>query len=1039
MIKTHKRLLLIIIPVFQISLATSGFSQGINDTLYGMVYEAGSGVALKEAVVSDAATGEFTTADENGRFAILLSENNTRIKIDLPGYYPNIYVVNKNIETNIYLTKKDFSSDDQLYSSPLDEKLMGNTVGSVSIVSKNDIENSSLSVPDHLLNGKVSGLRVIEHSGMPGHNSWMNIRGISSLYGKNEPLVFVDGMIHETRYPLNYLIDGHMYNPLELVDPDDIVDISVIKTGESGLGSAGSNGVIYINTEQSKETSSEIKFKISGGFSMATKALDVMNADQYKVYFTDMLTSQGYSGDDINSMYPWLNNGPEASDEYYRYNNNTDWQKELFKLSSFQKYHFFVKGGDDIATYNISTGYLRQGSSYENWKYSRYNLRLNGKINITKNFSIVPNTKLSLSDTYLSNMGSDTYTNPVLAALLNPPLAAPYEHSEDGAVLAHFDDVGVFNTSNPSALIENSLGSGRNVHLISSIKAIFNISPKLVITNLTGFDFNNDRESIFIPNIGVVSTGLVKNSPRDMVTELRSMQNYTVISYKYLDDNKHQLNFNGGIRYMSNTYKNNLAEDFNTPSDDFRSLGRGSGYEYLRESLGEVSGLKWISYYGQANYNFLDKYYLTALLTIDGSSVSNKENRYNIYPSVYGAWRINRDYFQNVQWLNNLKLRASWEMTGNMYSEIYRFSDLYYTSRRYLNLSVIVRDYNPNYDLQLEKKSTINTGLDISIMKKSINMKVDYYYSTVNNLVINQQLSYLYGFTDYFDNGGKLTNSGIEFSLNTIKYAGNLTFVFDATAAMQFNNIKKLDFIDENTTFLLTNIYGADYITSVENPVIAFYGYKTLGIYNSDAEANGITGPNGRDMGAGDVIFEDLDHNNRIDDADKQIIGDPSPDLYGGFSLTVSYKMFELSTLFNYSLGNDIYNYVRQQLTSMDSYANQSTDVISKRWEPGKTDATLPELSYGDPEGNNVFSDRWIEDGSYLRLKELRISCNLSKYINLGKEIVLYISGSNLYTFTKYTGYDTETMLINDPFCMGMDLGKIPPLKTFIIGINLDL
>jgi TonB-linked SusC/RagA family outer membrane protein len=1039
MTKANKQILFIRFLLFFLFLGISiANSQQVHDTLHGIILESGSGIPLKQAIVSLSSTGEYTSTDENGAFTILLPGKNERLIVNFPGYHTSSFIAKDQKVNIIYVTKLVYKSDEETYLNPIEENVIRSSTSAVSVIPKKEFDKTSAATFDQAMKGKVAGMNVIEHSGMPGHNTWINIRGLSSIYAKNEPIVFVDGMIHETRYSINSLIDGYMLNNMELIDLDDIVDVSVIKTGESHLGSAGSNGIIYVNTEQSKETSTAIYFNSSGGLSLAPSKLEVMDAGQYKNYFTDMLTSQGYSSDQINTMYPWLNGGPESSPEYYRYNNNTDWQKENFKMSALQKYHLFIKGGDDIATYNISTGYLRQGGPYDNWRYSRYNLRLNGRINITNKFSVIPNSKLSLSDIHLSNMGPYTNTNPVLAGLRNPPLAAPYEKTIYGTELAHFDDVSVFNESNPSAIIENSLGSGRDVHLVTSVKALFKLSSKLSVSNLTGISFNNDRESIFIPGLGIVHTGIIKNSPRDMVTEFRSTQNFTTINYKNIFKNIHLVGINAGFRYMSNTYKNNIAVDYNTPTDDFRSLGLGSGYEYLRISDGEVNGLKWLSYFGQVNYSFLDKYYLSSSLSVDGCSGLNENNRFNVYPSLSAAWRIIEDRLNDKTWLNDLKMRISWNLSGNMFSQIYNFSKLYYTGRPYNNLGVVVRDYNPNYDLEIEKKSTINVGFDLSMMKKALNLQLDYYYSNIDNLIINQQLPDNYGFTNYYNNGGKMYNSGIELSINSRTYSNDLTIILDGTFATQLSRVKKLDFIDNETSFLTTNVFDVEYITSENQPLNAFYGYKTDGIYESNEEANGIIGPKGWQMGAGDVIFEDLDGNNIIDDKDKQIIGDPNPFIFGGFSASISYKTYELVAGFNYSVGNDIFNYVRYQMTAMDSYANQSPDVLD-RWSPNNMDASLPKATFGDPVGNNVFSDRWIEDGSYLKLKELKISKELEKFQRFGKEIVVYLSASNIFTLTKYTGYDPEMMYLNDPFLLGQDLGKIPPLRTIIFGIKLGL
>ena len=304
-------------------------------------------------------------------------------------------------------------------------------------------------------------------------------------------------------------------------------------------------------------------------------------------------------------------------------------------------------------------------------------------------------------------------------------------------------------------------------------------------------------------------------------------------------------------------------------------------------------------------------------------------------------------------------------------------------------------------------------------------------------MVINQSLPYNFGFTDYVDNGGKLVSSGYELAADANFKFEAVKLVLDATITYQNSKIKSLELINSDTEFLLRDAPSAQYIISVDNPVNAFYGYKTNGIYSS-APSSKIIGPNGRPMDAGDVIFEDVDNNGIIDDNDKQIIGDPNPDLFGLVNAVLSYNRFEFSTLFTYNVGNDIYNYVKYQSTAMDSYANQSIDVLD-RWQPSNPNAEFPKATFGDPKGNNVFSDRWIEDGSYLRLKQLTISYTIPGIYKFKKETKFYITGTNLLTLTKYSGYDPEMMYQSDPFYMGIDYGKIPHARSIIVGIQISL
>jgi TonB-linked SusC/RagA family outer membrane protein len=1009
-------------------------------TITGKVLESGTSKTIEQAIISETSTNTFVNSGSDGSFNIKVASTNIKLIVTYPGYYVSEFYTNGKTELMIYITPLDYYSKDEQSSSILDNLTLRNSTSAKTILNRFSFMHSSSCTPDQLLVGKVAGLNIIEQSGMSGHKSWINLRGISSIVSRNEPLVIVDGMIEETSFPNNHLVEGMAYNPYEIVDVDDIVDFTVDKTGTSFLGGAGSNGTIYINTEQKKETSASIIVKMYTGVAAPPSPLKVLTADGFKNYYNSMINNEGFSADEINTLTEWQKEG-------VRYQQNTNWQKELFRPAAFQKYHIFIKGGDDIATYNISTGYTRHGGPYENWRYSRFNLRLNGKINISKNLSLLPNTKLSLSDSYVSNMGPTVELNPVTSALLKSPLMTAHELSSNGNELYPLDDVGAFNVSNPAVLATEALGYGRNFQLLSSAKFIYKINSKLSVSNLTGVNVNNDRVNIFIPHIGVVRIDSAKNSPQDMLTEYRSTQNHTTVSYISSYNNVHHISANAGLRYMINTYKYSQAIDLNTASDDYKSLGQGDeAFKYLETSNGEVYSTKWLSYFADMNYSYYDKYYLSFSGSLDASSVLNRNNRFNFYPSVLGAWRLSSEDFLNSHpWINDLKLRASFSQTGNIYSTIYNFSKLTYIGKRFDNVSVPVLDYLTNSDLQAERKSTINTGFDFSFAKNAYNLHLDYYISFVTNLIINQQLPFYFGFPDYYNNGGKLKSTGIELAGDAKIDLTKGQLIVEVAIAHQRTKITELNFINPETDFLVKEIKNRDgnvimeYVGMIDNPTNAFYGYVTRGVYNSDAEANGILGPNGQPMGAGDVIFADLDGNNIINEKDKQIIGNPNPDLFGSVSLSYLVGKFEFSTLFTYSIGNDMFNYVRYQMTAMQNFGNQSVNVNNRWVSSGNTGATIPRSSLGDPNGNNAFSDRWIEDGSYLRFKQLKVCYNSPNFFKFQKKTTVYLTGTNLLTFTKYTGYDPETMYMNSPYYLGIDFGKVPQSRSVILGIQISL
>lgn len=1024
---------------FAINVSEPLMAQTPDVNVTGVVTESGTGLPLKQVTISVTSTGTTADTDENGAFTIAVPTLKTELIFNLPGYNLRKIFLNGREKVNISLVASEFKSLDNSYNSPNGPQSVKDAVYSITALTADDLKQSKATSFDQTLQGKVPGMSVVNQSGMPGQRTFMKNRGFSSLYANTEPILFIDGMIHNYSYADVSLMEGFSLNPMDVIDIEDISDITVVKNGNSYLGALGSNGVVNINTEQKAETSTVMKFTAYGGITMAPKLQDVLNPAQFNNYFSEMLTSQGYDATQINSMHPWLN-GNESSNNYYKYNNNTDWQKEIYSPSAVSKFHFFLKGGDDIATYNISTGYLSHKGIADNSSYTRYNLRINGNINITDKFSIIPNAKLSLADSKLANQGPSVWKNANISSVLKPPTMAPYARDKvTGTQLEYLDDVGsTFMVSNPLAITNNASGSNRNYHFLSSITANYRVNEHFNLSTLIGINFNNSRENIFLPDIGMVRIDSAYNSPGDFVYEFRSTQNYSKLTYTNITTSGHSIVANAGFRYLSNSYKHNLSLDLNTPSDDFKSLGQGSQYSYLRSTTGDNRELTWVSYFGDFDYNFRNKYYLNANLSYDGNSAVNSDNRYNFYTSVGAAWRLSSENFLNqVNWLDDLKLRGSYSTTGNMFSTIYDYSKLYYTDRRFNGIGVLTREIIPNENMELEKQSTINAGLDLSIVKQQVNLHFDVYKSNVNNLIIRQELPITYGYTNYFDNGGKIESTGFELSADTRFHFNELIWTLGGSISKEVTEVKSLTFINPNTSNIITTIEAAQFITSVGNAVNAYYGYKTNGLLTSTDAAAGIIGPNGNLMQEGDIKFVGSE-DGIVDENDKTIIGNPNPDFFGGFFTSFTYKNFSLSAMFNYSVGNDVFNYVRSKTESMSAYTNQSTEVL-QRWTPTNTGATLPRLAYGDPSGNTVFSDRWIEDGSYLRMGQLTLNYDVPPIKGFVKGVGIYLTATNLFTLTNYTGYDPDFSYMNSPFYMGVDYGKMPQTQSFIIGLKLDL
>lgn len=1002
----------------------------------GVVKEATSNKPLQSVLVSIA--GVSSSTDENGVFEININALNEIMVVQLPDFTTRIIELNGRTTLTIYMVRKEFKSIDDVIVTPLGNVAARDIIQPSSYITASDMSHKANSSLDRIFQGSLNGTQLINGSGMPGSKSFFNIRGLSSLYGRNEPLVIIDDMIHPIHYANYSAINGFTHNPFDIVDVDDVISVSVFSDGNAHLGSNGSNGVVYVNLEQKGETSSRIIFNAYSGIAFSPKRQKLLDADGFKKLFGEQVNQTELSQDEINLRYPYLN-AEEKSEDYYRYNNNTDWQNEIYRIGVLQKYHLFLKGGDDIATYNISTGYLNHEGVLKNTSYNRFNLRVNGRINITDKFSVMPNTKLSLSNSSLMEQGYDIASNPILAAQFKSPLMSPMKFDAQGSELETIDDIGVFNASNPAAIVKNVDAENKNYHFITSVKALYVFTNNLSISTLVGINFNNSRDNIFIPNVGLSRIDSAYNSSKVMVNEYRSTQNQNQLNYKYVFNNNGLLDAKIGYRYVNNSFEYDNGADLNSSTDDFKSLGQGANNSELRSIEGEKRVVKWVSYYANADYNYLGKYYFSAAFSYDANSVLNEKSRYNFYPSISGAWRLSAEPFMaDKTWIDDFKIRASFNQTGNMNNFAYDNSHLYYRGRKLSSTSLLVRESIPNPNMEMERQNSINLGADLTMLSQKLYVSVNLFNSMVNNLITRQELAPAYGYTSYYGNSGALRNMGAELSFNYRKDYNKISWNIGGNISYIDNKITSIDFILDSDDMIVNEVEGVQLVTKVGEPMYSYYGFKTDGLFNNKDEAAQYLGPNGQRGKVGDVRYVDVNKDKIIDDADKQIIGSPISPIYGGLSTSISYGNFEVSTDFAFSAGNNIYNHVNKLGQSMEFGCNQQA-IVSKRWTADNSNTDIPALSINDNYGNSVFSDRWLENGSYVRMNSFTVSYKYPSSTKIFNDLMLYVTASNVFVLTSYSGLDPEFMLYNDPLYLSNDYGKMPQPKSFVIGIKLGL
>lgn len=1054
MIKPRYSTLLLAIVSFVFSV--SAFAQHTDTADKGASY----GEFIVTGTVTDASTheplvgvnitvegfsSEFTS--EEGSFTISVPSLQSTLLLVYPNKASKEVALKGRSSVAIALMESDFYTVYGDINSALGVQSKVSVTNALSTL-EGDLTSSKLSSSD-LFGGQFSGVRSIMRSGSPGVGANMFIRGYNSILGSSQPLIVLDGMILETETYSSSLISGYKYDPLADINPKDIANITVIKDASSLYGSKGSNGVILIETVKATEISTKVDFFVQGGLNFTPSNIPVMNASSYKTYLVDQLNGSGlYSADEVSKL-PYLNESSSFTD-FNKYNNNTDWQKEVFENSFSQDYYFRVTGGDEIAKYALTLGFMDNAGIISDTKSQHITTRFNAQSQVTKRFSIATNFGVGYQTNTLFDDGINDNTSPIYNSLLKSPMLAPTIIGSDGILTNIYEDVDpIAGISNPAVLVNDVNSKNLNYNLFGSFTLAYDFTDNLKLTSLIGTNYVYNRDDEFTPSNGVSAsydqygTKLIRSAGTRLESYF-SMYNDTRLAYTFdLADNKHDLAVAVGSRYNSNDYENSYSQNGNSGDDEFTSLGDGDKETNI--TSGSLGVWKYASLYGNAQYSFLRKYFLDLNVSYEGSSRFGKAqggNQYGLFPSLGAAWLVSsEDFMQNVTFLDQLKLRASFGVTGNDQIGNYN-SQSYFVSTYFLEGSGLVSGNIANTEMQWERTRKANIGLDIALLNERVQVNFDMYKHVTDNLIQPTAINSIYGYSSYLSNEGELTNQGFELGIQgRIINAKDFKWDLGANVATYTNEVTSMP--GGSTEYYYSSI-DATVITEVGGPVGAFYGYETDGIYNTSDEASKAN-LNWKDYSgaeqayvAGDVKFVDQNDDDIIDDKDKVTIGNANPDFTGMVNTTFTYKDFSLSALFTFSQGNKIYNALRRNLESMDGLTNQSA-AVQNRWQVDGQETSMPRASYGDDCGNSAFSDRWIEDGSYVRLKTLSLSYSpdiLTDYVN---NISFHLSANNLFTFTDYLGYDPEVTMSSQSIQQGIDVGYTPQFTSVFLGVKIGL
>jgi TonB-linked SusC/RagA family outer membrane protein len=611
---------------------------------------------------------------------------------------------------------------------------------------------------------------------------------------------------------------------------------------------------------------------------------------------------------------------------------------------------------------------------------------------------------------------------------------------------------------NPAAINEYSEAENKNrlenSMLNLTVTPSYRLSHNLTISEHFSYNLVNTNEIFYIPVSGtpsyyVSSIGAYRDNE---VRSLASKQN-SVMSDTRLDwsnrYNAHFVHLFGGARINWESYSMTSMLGYNTGNDK---------QPFMKSSLTNTNDFgtsdNWnsLAWYAQGEYNYMNRYFLQANVTVEGSSRFGRDGgnfrmfdaAWGVFPGVQASWVIsNESWMAKVSPINYLRLTAGFDVSGNDDIDYYAARSFFSASQFLNTISGLTFAGIGNSKIQWETTRRFNVGIETNLFNNRLSLSANYFHSNTDNLLTSQSLGFLSGLSENWTNDGKLKNQGFDVSIGLKVLAlKNLQWEVGGSVGHYKNEITQLP---EGQTFVDNDVYGATIRTQVGQAANLFYGYKSLGVFSKteEAEAAGlyILGENGIDrtyFKAGDIHFADLNGDHQITEADRTFIGDPNPDLYGNIFTAVTYKHLKLDLRFNYSLGNDVYNYQRSQLEGGNRFMNQTTALI-RRWQVEGQQTDIPQITFQDPMGNSRFSDRWIEDGSYLRLKSVTLSYDLPLQNEYLQGLQFWIQANNLFTLTKYLGSDPEFTMTSSVIGQGIDVGQLSQSRSIVAGIKIKL
>lgn len=1044
---------------------------------------------LVQSVVGE---GYSTLTDENGDFTMNVPLYCSAINVTLPGYNSVRVGLNKSGKLNDIILHSDVAP--ALYDE--DDNIMN-----VARAKKFEFSNA-VNVASEIQNQLGADVLTNQRSGLSGMGSYMQIGGVGSYLTNAQPLVIIDGVITDMQYSREMLHSGFYNDVLSNINVNDIESVEVLKNGTALYGAKGANGVIVIKTKRNTSLATRIAATVNVGVETAPRHYSVMSGSQFKTYASDLLATTGTTlqsfkflrADDPN--YYWINkynNNTDWTEGIFQ-----TAVKQSYGLSvqgGGEVANYMLSLG-----YNHGTETIEEANY--NRLNIRFNtdIKLSDwvKVRFDASFS---NTTRKLYDTGApADYENGTVTSLNFLSYAKSPMLSPYSFvagtNGPGVISdAHLDinqedylaEVSQltnanYELANPLAILEYGTAQNKNYfdnsYLNLSITPSWKPNKHLSFSSLFSYSLVNTNEKYYIPMNGVPQFRVASmNSGSDkmsnMIGSLYSKQNSILSDTKIEWKNRydaHSIDLLGGFRYMNESYSLTHQIGYNTGNDKTPLIS--STKEEYRRIGGSIENWASLTWYAQAKYNYANRYYLEADFSMDTNSQFGRNAKsglklfgvaWGLFPSIQAGWVVSNEKWFDVKGIDYLKLTAGYNLSGND-ALPFDASHTYFKSSLYLGqIPGLSLENIGNTELQWESTGRFNVGLEGRFLNNRLSASFNYFHSWTNNLLTLRSMNFLSGIDQSWSNGGSMENHGFDVHLS-----GHIISMNDwnwSLGASVGHYINELTALPDDAQYEDHTVLGATIRSQVGRSVNGFYGLQTAStdngtiVYATAEEAardglyrlraDGVT----RDyFTSGDVKYVDqITHHDTpnaageydyrdgiINDDDRVFIGDANPDIYGNIWTSLSYKRLTLDIGFNYSLGGDIYNYMRQQLESGSRFMNQSTAMLS-RWSYEGQVTDMPRAYYGDPMGNSAFSDRWIEDGSYLRLKNVTISYKLPINNTYIQGITVWAQGTNLLTLTKYLGSDPEMSMGNSVLEQGIDRGYLSSGRMFNVGVKINL